>query len=93
MATIIEISEKTKKKLFSLVKQLEKEWNKKITYDEAIQFLLENRKIIINKEEFIQNIEKFEGILEKGEGKKLLKELRNKEREREDPLEKQINSD
>lgn len=93
MATTIEISEKTKKKLFSLVNQLEKEWNKKITYDEAIQFLLENRKIIINKEEFIQNIEKFEGILEKGEGKKLLKELRNKEREREDRLEKQINSD
>lgn len=93
MATTIQISEDTKRKLFTLINQLERELKKRITYDEAIQFLLEHRKIIVDKESFIKNIEQFEGILDKGEGRKFLKELREKERERENRLEKQINSD
>jgi succinate dehydrogenase/fumarate reductase-like Fe-S protein len=93
MATTIQISEDTKKKLFTLINQLERKWKKRITYDEAIKYLLENRKIVVDKENFIKNIEKFEGILEEGEGKELLKQLRKEDRERENRLEKQINSD
>lgn len=93
MATTIQISEDTKKKLFTLINQLERKWKKRITYDEAIKYLLENRKIVVDKGNFIKNIEKFEGILEEGEGKELLKQLRKEERERENRLEKQINSD
>jgi hypothetical protein len=93
MKTTIQISKDTKKKLFTFINQLERELKKRITYDEAIQFLLEHRKIIVDKKSFIENIEQFEGILDEGEGKRLLKQLREKERERENRLEKQINSD
>lgn len=36
-----------------------------------------------NKEEFLKNIKKFQGILNPGEGKSLLKELRRTDLERE----------
>lgn len=48
---------------------MERKWEKKITYNEAIKYLLENSKIVADKERFIKNIEKFEGILEEGKGK------------------------
>ncbi|MGV9197520.1 MAG: hypothetical protein ACOC44_05715 [Promethearchaeia archaeon] len=93
MATTIQISEKTKEKLFSLINQLEKKWKKRVTYDEAIKFLLKNRKIIFNREDFIENMERFEGIFKKGEARELYNELRKKEREREEKLEQKLDSD
>ena len=86
MATTIQISEETKEKLFSLVNQLEKQRKKRVTYDDAVKFLLENRKVNVNREDFIENMERFEGIFKKGEAREWYNELRKKEHEREDKL-------
>lgn len=81
--TTIQISKKIKNKLFELINRLEKKWGRRITYDEAIEFLLEEKVTKINKEEFIKNIKKFQGIL-KGEGRSLLIESRRVDLEREE---------
>jgi len=83
MATTIQISEDTKKKLFHIINHLEKEWGRRITYDEAIKFLLKDENIKFNRNEFLRNIKKFQGIFKPGEGKNLLKESREKDYERE----------
>ena len=83
MATTIQISEKTKKKLFMIMNQLEKERGCRVTYDEAITFLLKEEKIEFRRKEFLENIRKYQGILKPDEGKELLKELREKDHERE----------
>ncbi len=83
MPTTIQISEETKKKLFMIMNQLEKEWGRRVTYDEAIKFLLKEEKIEFNREEFLKNLKKYQGILKPNEGKDLLKELREKNYERE----------
>ncbi|MCK4239821.1 MAG: hypothetical protein KAX33_11895, partial [Candidatus Lokiarchaeota archaeon] len=83
MATTIQISEETKKKLFIVMNQLEKMGGQRVTYDEAIIYLLEDRKTEVNKEVFLKNIKKYQGILKPGEGKALLKELRKEDYERE----------
>ncbi len=83
MATTIQISEETKKKLFMIMNQLEKQWRRRVTYDEAIKFLLNEEKLEFNREDFLKNIKKYQGILKPGEGKDILKELREKEYERE----------
>lgn len=53
-----------------------------------IEFLLEEKLTKVNKEDFLKNIRKFQGILESGEGKTLLKELRSVEFEREEKITK-----
>ncbi len=83
MPTTIQISEETKKKLFMIMNQLEKDWGRRVTYDEAIKFLLKEEKIEFNREEFLKNLKKYQGILKPNEGKDLLKELREKNYERE----------
>ncbi len=83
MPTTIQISEEIKKKLFMIINQLEKEWGRRVTYDEAIKFLLKEKKIEFNREEFLKNLKKYQGILKPNEGKDLLKELREKDYERE----------
>lgn len=83
MATTIQISEETKKKLFMVMNQLEKEWGRRVTYDEAIKFLLKEEKIEFNREKFLKNLKKYQGILKPNEGKDLLKELRERDYERE----------
>jgi len=83
MPTTIQISEETKKKLFMIMNQLEKEWGRRVTYDEAIKFLLKEKKIEFNREEFLKNLKKYQGILKPNEGKDLLKELRERNYERE----------
>lgn len=83
MPTTIQISEETKKKLFMIMNQLEKEWGRRVTYDEAIKFLLKEKKIEFNREEFLKNLKKYQGILKPNEGKDLLKELRERDYERE----------
>jgi len=86
--TTIQISKKIKNRLFELINKLEKKWGRRITYDEAIEFLLEEKVTKVNKEEFLNNIKKFQGILKSGEGKSLLKELRSVEFEREEKISK-----
>ena len=82
--TTIQISEKTKKKLFQLINELEKKWKRRITYDEAIKFLIKEKGVKVGKKEFLNNIKKFQGILEVGEGTAILKGLRRDELEREE---------
>ena len=82
-STTIQISKKIKNKLFELINRLEKKWGRRITYDEAIEFLLEEKVTKVNKEEFLNNIKKFQGIL-KGEGRSLLTESRRVDLEREE---------
>jgi len=83
MATTIQISEKTKKKLFMIMNQLEKEWGRRVTYNEAIQFLLKEEGRDFNRQEFLNNIRKYQGILKPGEGKDFLKELRMRDYKRD----------
>ena len=83
MATTIQISEETKKKLFMVINQLEKEWGRRVTYDEAIKFLLNEEKIEFDRGKFLKNLKKYQGILKPNEGKDFLKELREKDYERE----------
>jgi len=83
MATTIQISEKTKNKLFMIMNQLEKERGRRVTYDEAIQFLLKEEGRDFNRQEFLNNIRKYQGILKPGEGKDFLKELRMRDYKRD----------
>jgi hypothetical protein len=86
--TTIQISEGTKSKLFKLINKLEKTWGHRVTYDEAIEYLIKEKKNFINKEEFLSNIKRFQGILQPGEGTSLLKQLRSEEFEREEKISK-----
>ena len=63
--------------------QLEKEGGRRVTYDEAIKFLFKEEKIEFQREKFLDNIRKYQGVLKPNEGKDLLKELRVKDHERE----------
>lgn len=92
MTTTIQISEETKKKLFLVMNKLEKKWGRRVTYDEAIKFLFQEEKNIIDKVQFLKNIKKYQGILKPGEGKDLFKELRKESYEREKKLTKRIDS-
>ena len=83
IATTIQISENTKKRLFQVMNRLEKEWGRRVTYDEAIVFLLKEENVNFNRKKFLKNLEKYQGILKPEEGKNLLKELREKNHERE----------
>ncbi len=83
LATTIQISEETKRKLFNVMNQLEKEWGRRVTYDEAIKFLLKEEKLKFDREEFLKNISQYQGILKPNEGKNYLKESRMKDYERE----------
>ena len=83
MATTIQISGKTKNKLFMIMNQLEKEWGRRVTYNEAIQFLLKEEGRDFNRQEFLNNIRKYQGILKPEEGKDFLKELRMRDYKRD----------
>lgn len=87
-STTIQISEKTKSKLFEIINKLEKRWGRRITYDEAIEFLIKEKVSKTKKEEFLNNIKKFQGILEPTEGASILKDLRRKELEHEERFSK-----
>lgn len=83
MATTIQISEETKNKLFRIINLLEKEIGRRVTYDDAIKFLLKKEKKEFRRDKFLENIKKYQGILKPNEGKELLKELRERDLERE----------
>ncbi len=83
MATTIQISEKVKKKLFQIVNRLEQKLGRRITYNEAIEDLIEKSSNKLSKEEFINHIEKYMGLLDIDEAKKILKEERALDLDRE----------
>jgi hypothetical protein len=79
ISTTIQISEKTRDRLFQVINKLEKKVGKRLSYNDAIEYLLELQESEIDKKELLTNIRKYMGVLEEGEGKKLLKELRREE--------------
>ena len=83
ISTTIQINEDVKKKLFQIINQLERIHGKRFSYNDAIKYLFEELHLNIDKQEFLANIEKYIGILEEGEGRKLLRELRRAEIEKE----------
>ncbi|MHA1721409.1 MAG: hypothetical protein ACTSWX_12115 [Promethearchaeota archaeon] len=83
MATTIQISEKVKKKLFQIINKMEQELGRRISYNEAIEKLIENSTKRLSKNELINHIEKYMGIFDINEARKLLKEERELDLERE----------
>lgn len=91
MTTTIQISDETKKKLFMVMNLLEKKWERRVTYDEAIKFLLQKEMEETDKNKFLINIKKYQGVLKSSETRKLLRELREEDYEREKRFTKRIN--
>ncbi len=91
MTTTIQISDETKKKLFMVMNLLEKKWGRRVTYDETIKFLLQEEIEETDKNKFLINIKKYQGILKSSETRKLLRELREEDYEREQRFTKRIN--
>lgn len=89
ITTTIQISEEVQQKLFQLINKIEKKLGRRVSYNEAIQFLLDSQEPKLEKLQFIKNLEQYRGTLKPGEGKKHLKELRQLEHERD----KRINRD
>ncbi len=90
MTTTIQISDETKKKLFMVMNLLEKKWGRRVTYDETIKFLLQEEIEEIDKNKFLINIKKYQGTLKSSETRKLLRELREEDYEREKRYTKHI---
>ncbi|KKL22887.1 hypothetical protein LCGC14_2430900 [marine sediment metagenome] len=70
---------------------LEKKWGRRVTYDETIKFLLQEEIEEIDKNKFLINIKKYQGTLKSSETRKLLRELREEDYEREKRYTKHIN--
>lgn len=83
MATTIQISDDVQKKLFKFKNQKEKEMGYRITYNEAIQILLENQQQKMDKQSFIKHIESFQGILDIDETIQARNEARKLDNDRE----------
>jgi len=83
MTTTIQINDKIKKRLFQIKLKLEEQKGSAVTYNEIIQFLIDNQSTNIIKKEKLQEFRKLRGILPKSamtiylEEKR--KELRNEE--------------
>ncbi len=86
MTTTIQISEDVKTKLFQVINRLEKQRGRRVTYNEALRYLLKIRTPIENREEFLAHIDKYVGSLNPGEGKILLKEQRELDNKRDKRL-------
>ena len=63
ITTTIQISVEIQKKLFQFINKMEKKLGRRITYNEAIQYLLESQEPKFNRKKFLQNIEKYFGML------------------------------
>ena len=63
MATTIQIDEDTKKRLFEIKLELEREKGKAVTYDEIINHLLKSKEILENRKKNLLKFREFKGIL------------------------------
>ena len=86
MTTTIHITGDVKSKLFDLINRLEKEWGRRVTYNEALRYLLNVNNPIREKSKFLKHIDRFAGFLLLGEGKNALSHMRSIERERDKRL-------
>ena len=76
MTTTIQIDDNTKKKLFKIKLKLEEQKGTGISYNELIEYLIDNQKELLSESINLQEFRKFEGILPKGTLKNYLKEQR-----------------
>ncbi len=83
MTTTIQISDDVKTKLFHVINRLEKQRGRRVTYNEALRYLLKIRTPIEDREEFLTHLDKYVGSLNPGEGKALLKEQRELDNKRD----------
>lgn len=63
MTTTIQINNETKRKLFNLKLKLEKEKGNAVTYNELINYLLENQNNYLTNRVNMKEFREFEGIL------------------------------
>ncbi|MGQ4874786.1 MAG: hypothetical protein ACP6IY_12020 [Promethearchaeia archaeon] len=63
MTTTIQIDDETKKKLFEIKLELERKKGRPVSYNELINFLIENQMIFNIKKVNMKDFRKFEGIL------------------------------
>ena len=78
MVTSIQISEETRKKLLMIMAEIQKKEKRKITYEEAITFLINREeKSLEKRKEFANN---YRGVINVEQAQKDLIEARNLER-------------
>lgn len=65
MTTTIQIDDETKKKLFKIKLRLEEQKGSAITYNEIIEYLLENQPLNTIRKTSLQEFRKLKGILPK----------------------------
>lgn len=85
MTTSIQLDEETKKKLFNLKLDLEKERGQPVTYNELIEYLLEEQRRTANRSKNLKEFRKLKGTLPKDTLKYYFDEKR-KELDREERL-------
>lgn len=83
MTTTIQIDDDTKKKLFQIKLELEKERGSSVSYNELINYLLNNQKINLIEKVNMKEFRQFEGIIEESALDEFLRE-RKKQLEKEE---------
>ncbi len=91
MTTTIQITNETKRKLFDLKLKLEKEKGSAVTYNELINYLLENRKNYLTDRVNMKEFRQFEEILPESAVEKYWREKKRdfEREERKAPLKKE----
>jgi hypothetical protein len=83
MTTTIQIDDETKKKLFQIKLELEKERGSSVSYNELLNYLINNQKINLIERVNMKEFRQFEGIIEESVLQEFLKErkiqLKNEE--------------
>jgi hypothetical protein len=79
MTTTIQIDDETKKRLFQIKLELEKEKGSSISYNDLINYLLNNQKINLIERVNMKEFRQFEGIIEESA---LEEFLRDKKKQR-----------
>jgi flavorubredoxin len=83
MTTTIQIDDETKKKLFQIKLELEKERGSSVSYNELLNYLINNQKINLIDKVNMKEFRRFEGIIEESALGEFLKErkkqLKNEE--------------
>lgn len=93
MTTTIQLDDDTKKKLFKIKLKLEERKGSGISYNEIIEYLIDNQKINLLEKRNLKDFRRFEGILPKGILSAYLKEKRKdlEQEEKRAPLKTQQN--
>lgn len=85
MTTTIQIDDETKKKLFKIKLKLEEQKGSAITYNEIIEYLIENQPLNTIRKTSLEEFRKLKGILPKS-AKRIYLEEKRKDLSREENL-------